>query len=330
MCADRRASVFNSPFLVSDVPLLMGTSELSRAIEDAAACLARTNKKPLRDRLDRLTKDLVLDLQGLGWQHTSARTSLVSPEDVSQDARDAEKMWRAQAATLAAGLQSRFEWLRHRARPLHEPPGLEAAAAAPGPMSDPSAHKYVPSASTRQTPWERMTSMRSLSVRWPATVWRHGAWSWLRSSHQRWSRTGDPSPATSWDRWSDPTLRIEFILGRLWATGRGVVSYDSGLVAHELCDINPMMVHLTIPTRYRINRAGRDRYAIHHADLGADEITQLVAVTVTTIRRTLHDTLHTVPAYLARQAITTAGQRGAITSSEHDALVSQLIGGAVS
>ncbi len=40
---------------------------------------------------------------------------------------------------------------------------------------------------------------------------------------------------------------------------------------------------------------------------------------------------HALPtAYLARQAITTARQRGAITSSEHDALVKQLVGGAVS
>ncbi|MGK2959212.1 MAG: hypothetical protein ACSLFB_12630 [Acidimicrobiales bacterium] len=61
-----------------------------------------------------------------------------------------------------------------------------------------------------------------------------------------------------------------------------------------------------------------------------DEITQLDAVTLTTIRRTLHDTLHTVPAYLARQAITTARQRGAITSSEHDALIEQLVAGAAS
>ena len=65
-------------------------------------------------------------------------------------------------------------------------------------------------------------------------------------------------------------------------------------------------------------------------DLAVDEITKLDAVTVTTIRRTLRDTLHTVPTYLAHQAITSARQRGAITSSEHDELVAQLVGGAVS
>lgn len=131
-------------------------------------------------------------------------------------------------------------------------------------------------------------------------------------------------PSLPYDRFD------EFILARLWAAGRGVISHDSALVVHELCDINPTMVHLTIPTRYRIKRAGGQRYAIHHANLAADEITRLDAVTVTTIRRTLHDTFHTVPAYLARQAITTARQRGAVTASEHAALIDQLLDGAVS
>jgi len=116
----------------------------------------------------------------------------------------------------------------------------------------------------------------------------------------------------------------EFVLARMWASGRGVISHDSALVVHELCDINPTEVHLTIPLSYRISRAGGERYTIHHADLAANEITRLDAVTVTTIHRTLHDVLHGVATYLARQAITTAGRRGAITPCERDALIAQL------
>ncbi len=116
----------------------------------------------------------------------------------------------------------------------------------------------------------------------------------------------------------------EFILARLWAAGRGVISHDSALVVHELCDINPTHVHLTIPTRYRISRAGAHRYVIHHADLTDAEITRIEAVTVTTITRTLHDTIHTVAAYLVRQAIDTARQRGAITTTTRDTLTASL------
>ncbi len=119
-----------------------------------------------------------------------------------------------------------------------------------------------------------------------------------------------------------PSLPIdrydEFIRARLWAAGRGVVSHDSALLVHELCDINPTRVHLTIPTSYRISRAGGDRYEIHHADLGERDVTRIDAVVLTTIRRTLEDVVDSVPRYLVRQAVETARQRGAITADEHD------------
>jgi hypothetical protein len=50
----------------------------------------------------------------------------------------------------------------------------------------------------------------------------------------------------------------EFVLARLWAKGRGVVSHDSALLVHELCDINPTKVQITIPRGYRIGKAGAE------------------------------------------------------------------------
>lgn len=125
-----------------------------------------------------------------------------------------------------------------------------------------------------------------------------------------------------------PSLPIdrydEFIFARLWAAGRGVVSHGSALLVHELCDINPTKVHLTIPTSYRISRAGGERYVIHHADLGEQDVTRLEAVVLTTIRRTLQDVIDSLPAYLVRQAVETARQRGAITADEHDRYLDRL------
>lgn len=130
-----------------------------------------------------------------------------------------------------------------------------------------------------------------------------------------------------------PSLPIEqydeFILARLWAAGRGVISHDSALLVHELCDINPTTVHITIPTTYRISRSGRDRYTIHHADLTADEAMRLDSVTVTTIRRTLDDALGVVATSLFRQAADTARERGAISHEEHNRLLHQLEAGYV-
>src|SRR5687767_1119526 len=70
----------------------------------------------------------------------------------------------------------------------------------------------------------------------------------------------------------------EFVLARLWAKDRGVISHDSALLVHELCDINPTRVHLTIPPSYRISRAGGDRYALHRAELTDAEVTRIDAV----------------------------------------------------
>ena len=125
-----------------------------------------------------------------------------------------------------------------------------------------------------------------------------------------------------------PSLPIdrydEFILARLWAAGRGVISHDSALLVHELCDINPTKVHMTIPTSYRISRAGGDHYEIHHADLAERDVSRIDAVVLTTIRRTLEDVVGSVPAYLVRQAAETARQRGAITASEQDRYLDRL------
>lgn len=116
----------------------------------------------------------------------------------------------------------------------------------------------------------------------------------------------------------------EFIRARLWAKGRGVISHDSALLVHELCDINPARVHLTIPTSYRISRAGGEHYAIHRADLADAEVTRIEAVVVTTIRRSLSDAIGTVPTYLMRQAITTGADRGAFSPQDRDQFLSSL------
>ena len=78
--------------------------------------------------MEQLTRDLVVELQDLGWQVTPARTSLVSPEDVSGDARDAESQWRVELAGVASDLLARIAWLGLRESPLESPPGLDVAS----------------------------------------------------------------------------------------------------------------------------------------------------------------------------------------------------------
>lgn len=113
-----------------------------------------------------------------------------------------------------------------------------------------------------------------------------------------------------------PSLPIdrydEFFLANLWTAGRGVISHDSALLIHDLCDINPERVHITIPRTYRIERSGSDPYVVHRANLTDDEITMVDGVALTTVRRTLTDAVETVPTYLVRRATATAIERGLI------------------
>ena len=116
----------------------------------------------------------------------------------------------------------------------------------------------------------------------------------------------------------------EFILARLWAKGRGVVSHDSALLVHELCDINPAKVHITIPRAYRIDKVGVARYVIHRANLELNDTTRVGAVTLTTIIRTITDSLDSAPGYLVRQAIESARAQGSIRRADHERLLHAL------
>jgi predicted transcriptional regulator of viral defense system len=114
-----------------------------------------------------------------------------------------------------------------------------------------------------------------------------------------------------------PALPIEryneFILACLWANGRGVISHDSALLIHDLCDINPERIHITIPPAHRIDRAGGSHYTIHKAALAESDILQIDGVTLTSVQRTLSDAAQTIPAYLLRQATQTAIERGRVS-----------------
>lgn len=97
----------------------------------------------------------------------------------------------------------------------------------------------------------------------------------------------------------------------LWPAGRGVVSHESAAALHELCDVNPRRVHLTVP--YRPRRKGGQRYRVRVAELAPGEVDDVDGVPVTTVARTIRDLIAdgTDPA-LVRQAIRTAARRATL------------------
>lgn len=83
---------------------------------------------------------------------------------------------------------------------------------------------------------------------------------------------------------SDP--EDTFVRWTLWSDGRGVVSHDSALAVHGLSDVDPIKVHLTVPSGFG---ASDELVELHVADLDEDEREQRRGWAVTTPLRTLAD-----------------------------------------
>lgn len=97
----------------------------------------------------------------------------------------------------------------------------------------------------------------------------------------------------------------------LWPRKLGVLSNETALDLHDLCDVNPAKVHITVPTAYRITRRIPDAYAIHHRDLADGEVTRHEGIPVVTPARAILDGIEThLRAGLIEQAIETAQARG--------------------
>ena len=75
-------------------------------------------------------------------------------------------------------------------------------------------------------------------------------------------------------------------LWTLWSGGNAVVSHESALAVHELSDVDPVRVHLTVPPRFR---AQNDAVVIHKAELNDVDVELRDGFAVTSPLRTLLD-----------------------------------------
>lgn len=72
----------------------------------------------------------------------------------------------------------------------------------------------------------------------------------------------------------------------LWSRGLGVVSHETAISVHDLGDVNPDRVHLTVPTSFR---ASTDGVVLHHGDLPEGDIWEREGYRITTPFRTALD-----------------------------------------
>ena len=117
--------------------------------------------------------------------------------------------------------------------------------------------------------------------------------------------------------------RPDLMLWSLWSRNRGeatqgVYSHQTALSLHDLSDVMPAKLHMTIPRSFRRNSEIPRVLILHFADLPQSDIGVAHGVPVTRPMRTIIDLLAggEVPLATLRQAVREGLRRGLIRRSE--------------
>lgn len=108
----------------------------------------------------------------------------------------------------------------------------------------------------------------------------------------------------------------EFMEAAMWPDGRGVLCHETALDLHELCDVNPNRIDVTVPKTYRTHRAAPDQLRLHGRDLDDLEVTVLNAIPIVTPARAIEDAIEIdLRPTLVDQALDTALRQALITTA---------------
>jgi predicted transcriptional regulator of viral defense system len=77
-----------------------------------------------------------------------------------------------------------------------------------------------------------------------------------------------------------------YVLWRLWSHDLAAVSHQSALVVHDLGDVSPTRLHLTVPPGFRAKDAA---VVIHRAVLAPGDVEDRDGYQITSVQRTLFD-----------------------------------------
>lgn len=102
----------------------------------------------------------------------------------------------------------------------------------------------------------------------------------------------------------------------LWAGDDSVISYDTALLAWDVCDINPVRIHISVPKKRRIKKAGGDGVVIHKEDIDQKQLRWWDGMPVYSLETAIEQTINRgVSSHIVEQAIDNGTARGLITAS---------------
>lgn len=100
----------------------------------------------------------------------------------------------------------------------------------------------------------------------------------------------------------------------LWTGRRGVLSHETALDLHELCDVNPSAIHLTVPSGFRTRKVVPEIYRLHRFDLDSAEIGWHEGIPIVTPERAILGGIEQALGWqLIDQAVERARARGLIS-----------------
>ncbi|HEY3762227.1 MAG TPA: type IV toxin-antitoxin system AbiEi family antitoxin domain-containing protein [Verrucomicrobiae bacterium] len=115
----------------------------------------------------------------------------------------------------------------------------------------------------------------------------------------------------------------QLVIYSLWSRNRGgepegVYSHQTALGIHELSDVNPAKLHMTVPTSFRRNAKTPKILVLHLASLDGKDLEQWQGFAVTRPLRSIADlaAAESVSRDIVEQALTEGRQRGLISVRE--------------
>ena len=115
----------------------------------------------------------------------------------------------------------------------------------------------------------------------------------------------------------------QLVIYSLWSRNRagepeGVYSHQTALSIHELSDVNPAKLHITVPATFRRRATTPEILVLHRASLPVRDVEQRQGFTVTRPLRAIADLAATesVSRDIVEQALSEGRQRGLITVRE--------------
>lgn len=122
-----------------------------------------------------------------------------------------------------------------------------------------------------------------------------------------------------------PTTALDqYMEAVLWPRTTAVLSHETALDLHGLCDVNPADIHIAVPADYRVRRDVPRMYQLHRRDLDPADVTLHEGIPIVTVYRAILDGIEAkLGGHLIDQAIDTAQRHGLLAPDQLNALTRQ-------